>query len=284
MAWVDTHCHLQLDGRPPAELLARAPEVEWVVVPGVDAASSKDAIGLAERFPRKVLATAGLHPHDATRWPEEASVITELASEVAAIGETGLDFYRDLSPRHDQEQSFREQLALALDLGKPVVVHCRDAFSAVHRIVEETGAGPLAVLHCWTGGPKWTRRFLDLGVTFSIDDFGTGYSSLTYLKKLPVTGMKIDKSFVQHMEQDRDNAIIVRSMIDLGHNLGLKVIAEGVETHASKEMLRQFRCDLGQGYYFSRPVSANEATKVLTASTCVPVQTLLPTAPLRRAK
>ena len=108
------------------------------------------------------------------------------------------------------------------------------------------------------------KRIRDLGVNFSIDDFGTGYSSLAYLKKLPVTGMKIDKSFVQNMEQDRDNAIIVRSIVDLGHNLGLKVIAEGVETYEAKEMLTAFGCDVGQGYYFSRPIPASQATKLLT--------------------
>ncbi|HET8562835.1 MAG TPA: phosphodiesterase [Candidatus Binatia bacterium] len=108
--------------------------------------------------------------------------------------------------------------------------------------------------------PKRAMRTLtlirDLGVQFTIDDFGTGYSSLAHLKKLPVAGMKIDKSFVQNMELDRDNAVIVRSIIDLGHNLGLKVVAEGVETREAKEMLTEFACDEAQGYYFSPPVSA----------------------------
>jgi TatD DNase family protein len=86
---------------------------------------------------------------------------------VSALGETGLDFYRELAPREAQETSFREQIAIALDLDKPVIVHCRDAFADVHRIIEDTGAGPRAILHCWTGGTRWTKRFLDLGVTFS---------------------------------------------------------------------------------------------------------------------
>lgn len=167
MSWVDTHCHLQLDGRVPAELLERAPHVDWVVAPGVDAESSAASLSLAREFPGRVLATAGLHPHDASQWPEQRATIEGLAPNVAAIGETGLDFYRDLAPAYAQERSFRDQIVIALDLGKPIIVHCRDAFSAVHRIVEETGAGPQTVLHCWTGGTKWTRRFLDLGVTFS---------------------------------------------------------------------------------------------------------------------
>lgn len=167
MSWVDTHCHLQLDERPAMALLDRAPDVDWVVVPGVDVVSSLAALALAEELDGRVLATAGLHPHDAGSWPAECEVIGELGGKAAAIGETGLDFYRDLSPRDAQVASFRGQIELALGLGKPVIVHCRDAFSDAHEIIEETGVGPQAVLHCWTGGRRWTRRFLDLGVTFS---------------------------------------------------------------------------------------------------------------------
>lgn len=167
MTWVDTHCHLQLDERAPAEMLSRADDVDWVVVPGVDAASSADSIRMADEFPDRVVATAGLHPHDASLWPEQSRAIEEMASTVAAIGETGLDFYRTLSPREDQVVSFRAQLDLASASGLPIIVHCRDAFADVHNLLESTGEGERAVLHCWTGGRKWTRRFLELGVTFS---------------------------------------------------------------------------------------------------------------------
>lgn len=167
MAWVDTHCHLQLDDRDPDELLARAPQVDWVLVPGIDAASSAAAARLSHRLGERVSWSAGLHPHDAARWPEESSAITELAAGAHAVGETGLDFYRDLSPRPRQEEAFRAQLRLAVELGKPAIVHCRDAFAAVHAALEETGAGPNSVLHCWTGGRRWARRFLELGVMFS---------------------------------------------------------------------------------------------------------------------
>jgi TatD DNase family protein len=167
MTCVDTHCHLQLDGRPPTDLLRRAPDVDWVVAPGVDAESSRASIALAEVHPGRVLATAGLHPHDASAWPEERLAIEDLAPQVAAIGETGLDFYRELSTRAEQEASFRDQIELAIALRKTVIVHCRDAFADVHRVIDETGVGSQTVLHCWTGGSRWTKRFLDLGVTFS---------------------------------------------------------------------------------------------------------------------
>jgi TatD DNase family protein len=167
MSWVDTHCHLQLDGRPPAELLERARDVAWLVAPGVDLDSSMASLELARSFPGRVLATAGLHPHDAEEWEEQGQAIADLAGSVSAVGETGLDYYREMSSRTDQEHSFRQQIAIALELDKPIIVHCRDAFSDVHRVVEGTGIGPRTILHCWTGGTRWTKRFLDLGVTFS---------------------------------------------------------------------------------------------------------------------
>jgi TatD DNase family protein len=167
MTWVDTHCHLQLDERPAEALIDRAREVDWMVVPGIDLESSLAAQRLAAAYPGRLEWSAGLHPHDASRWPEEAQGITSLAESAAAIGETGLDYYRELSSRDDQRRSFRDQLELGTRLRKPVIVHCRDAFSDVHELIEQTGAGDLAVLHCWTGGRKWTRRFLELGVVFS---------------------------------------------------------------------------------------------------------------------
>jgi TatD DNase family protein len=167
MGWVDSHCHLQLDGRPPAELLGRADAVDWLVVPGVDAESSDAARRVAEDHPGRVRWTAGLHPHQAEEWPDESDRIAALARDAHAIGETGLDYYRMLSPKEAQHEAFRSQIELATELDLPIVVHCRDAFSDTYEFLERAGAGPRAVLHCWTGGPRWSRRFLDLGVTFS---------------------------------------------------------------------------------------------------------------------
>jgi EAL domain-containing protein (putative c-di-GMP-specific phosphodiesterase class I)/GGDEF domain-containing protein len=111
------------------------------------------------------------------------------------------------------------------------------------------------------------NQIRQLGVRFAIDDFGTGYSSFAYLTKLPVACIKIDKSFVQNIETDRDSSVIVKSIIDLGHNLGLKVVAEGVETATARKMLTAFQCDEGQGYYFCRPVPADAMTKFLLQPT-----------------
>jgi diguanylate cyclase (GGDEF)-like protein len=97
-----------------------------------------------------------------------------------------------------------------------------------------------------------------MGVDLSIDDFGTGYSSLAYLKRLPVDELKIDKSFVMNMERDIDDAKIVRSTIDLGHNMGLRVVAEGIESEAVWQILARMGCDQGQGYFMSRPIAADQ--------------------------
>lgn len=98
----------------------------------------------------------------------------------------------------------------------------------------------------------------DLGVDLSIDDFGTGYSSLAYLKRLPVDELKIDKSFVMNMEKDADDSSIVLSTIDLGHNMGLRVVAEGIESRAVWDLLAKMGCDQGQGYFMSRPMPAED--------------------------
>jgi diguanylate cyclase (GGDEF)-like protein len=101
-------------------------------------------------------------------------------------------------------------------------------------------------------------RLSKMGVRLSIDDFGTGYSSLAYLQELPVDAIKIDKSFVMEMHQDAGNATIVQSTVDLGHNLGLEVVAEGVETVESYNTLARLGCDYAQGYFLSKPLSPDK--------------------------
>ena len=107
------------------------------------------------------------------------------------------------------------------------------------------------------------ERLSAIGLRLSVDDFGTGYSSLAHLKRLPVDVIKIDKSFVIDMPHDASDAAIVRSTIELGHNLGLVVVAEGVESHDAWRRLEELGCDLAQGYHVSRPLPADAMTRLL---------------------
>ena len=138
-----------------------------MVVPGIDLASSRASVELAGTHPERLRPTAGLHPHDAAAWPEQSTGIVDLLPHVAAVGETGLDFYRDLSPRAVQIDSFRDHIELARDHELPLIVHCRDAFADVYELLADADLEQRAVLHCWTGGTRWTKRFAELGVTFS---------------------------------------------------------------------------------------------------------------------
>ena len=102
------------------------------------------------------------------------------------------------------------------------------------------------------------KKLNDMGLQIAIDDFGTGYSSMAYLQKLLVAKIKIDKSFVIEMDKNQNDDVIVRSTIDLGHNLGLKVVAEGVESQESWDRLKEMGCDSAQGYFMSRPIPADQ--------------------------
>lgn len=162
-----------------------------------------------------------------------------------------------------------EQMQLPLTIS--VNISSRDLMNAdmpkqIAGLMDKYGASPhwlcLEITEtAIMGDPKRALGILEelhrMGLDLSVDDFGTGYSSLAYLKKLPVSELKIDKSFVLHMADDKDDATIVRSTIDLGHNMGLVVVAEGIETRATWDMLQAMGCDLAQGYYISRPMDAD---------------------------
>ncbi|MEX0342679.1 MAG: EAL domain-containing protein [Erythrobacter sp.] len=109
-------------------------------------------------------------------------------------------------------------------------------------------------------------RFRELGVLISMDDYGTGQSTLSYLQKLPLSELKIDRAFVQNVHTDRSDAIMVRSTIQLAHSLGLRVVCEGIEDEACLDFLRQEGCDYAQGYFISRPLSASDLEAKLQPS------------------
>jgi EAL domain-containing protein (putative c-di-GMP-specific phosphodiesterase class I)/GGDEF domain-containing protein len=109
----------------------------------------------------------------------------------------------------------------------------------------------------------------EMGFHIAIDDFGTGYSNLAYLKKLPASELKIDKAFILNLESDKENQMLVQTAIQMAHNLGLKVVAEGVESEHTKEILEKMGCDICQGYHFSRPLSAQHFNKLFEENSAV---------------
>jgi diguanylate cyclase len=148
----------------------------------------------------------------------------------------------------------------------------RDFAEVVERIVIESGLEPAlleleltesAVMRDPQASIQALQRLTDLGIAVSLDDFGTGYSSLSHLRRLPLTKLKIDRSFIQDLQTDPGCEQIVRAIVSLGHNLHLKVIAEGVETAEQLQFLREAGCDKYQGYYCSPPVPAEEFARLV---------------------
>lgn len=171
------------------------------------------------------------------------------------------------------------------DLGlKPFVVsvnvsarqfHQDDLVRTISEVLSETGLEPKyleieltesAVMHDAEQFVATLNELNDLGVQIAIDDFGTGYSSLSYLKRFPVDRLKVDRSFVQDIATDTDDAAIVRAIIALGHNLGLRVVAEGVETEQQLQFLRENHCDEMQGYLYGHPLDAIAFAATLEAA------------------
>ena len=153
----------------------------------------------------------------------------------------------NLSGRQLREPNLAQVVAAVLAAtGLPASRLCLEVTESV--LLEEGEDAAIALLH----------QLREVGVTLAVDDFGTGYSSLSILRRLPVQVLKIDRSFVSELPGDEDAGTIVWAVVRLGHNLGLRVLAEGIETDAQLAALRHFDCDEGQGYLFSRPVPATE--------------------------
>jgi EAL domain-containing protein (putative c-di-GMP-specific phosphodiesterase class I) len=142
----------------------------------------------------------------------------------------------------------------------------------VERVLRETGIPPghleleltESVIMANAEQTATTLRALrDLGVGLAVDDFGTGYSSLAYLKRLPLTSLKIDKEFIDDLGEDTDDAAITSTIITMAHSLGLNVVAEGVEEASQMQFLRDHACDEIQGYWLAKPLEAEACARFL---------------------
>jgi EAL domain-containing protein (putative c-di-GMP-specific phosphodiesterase class I) len=192
-----------------------------------------------------------------TAWVLETAI-----AQSRAWSEKGIDVRiavnlsaRDLMNRHLPDM-------IAVLLAKHGVGHERLILEITESAIMEDPVHAVGVLKALNG----------MGLTLSIDDYGTGYSSLAYLKSLPVQEIKIDKSFVLKLASSPGDEILVRSTIDLGHNLGLKVTAEGIEDAASMAILDAYGCETGQGYFISKPLPAAEFETFYNTSRWSPVR------------
>ena len=191
-----------------------------------------------------------------TRW-----VLARAILQCAALHKAGvmISMAVNFSARNLHDKQLADELANLLD---------QAGLKPEYLVLEITES---AVMADPAFGLQILNQFDKMGVTLAIDDFGTGYSSLAYLSQLPMNEIKIDKSFVLNMMQDSQAAVIVKSIIELGHNLGLKVVAEGVETREVWDRLTQWGCDTAQGYYMSRPLPEDQLMQWLTESAWTPL-------------
>jgi len=171
-SWFDSHCHLHLcEEKAGIEDLvagARSAGVVGLLTVGIDAASSRRSLEIAERF--AVFASVGVHPNSAQEWNSDTSAeIARLLEDerVVAVGETGLDFYRDSCPPNVQRSAFADHIGLAQSTGKALVIHTRDSLDAALDVLAGAGAPDRLVFHCWSGDVEQLGRALDLGAHVS---------------------------------------------------------------------------------------------------------------------
>jgi TatD DNase family protein len=197
MGWTDNHCHLPDDPDALGAVLAAAAEagVERFIDVGTDAASSEAAYRRALAQPGRVWATAGVHPHDAKDGGLDAVEALLAHPEVVGVGECGLDYHYDHSPRDVQREVFATQIALAQRTGKTLVIHTRNAWDDTFAILAGAGVPPRTVFHCFTGGPAEAERCLALGAYLSISGIVT-YPSAPELREA-ATRCPLDRLLVE---------------------------------------------------------------------------------------
>lgn len=209
------------------------------------------------------------HPQEGLIWPADFIKLAEANGSIAALGgwalrtacseaarwgPTGISVSVNLSTRQLSDGDLYEVVAEALS---------HSGLSPARLVLEVTET---TIMDDIDQAVSVLNRLKTLGVSLAVDDFGTGYSSLVYLQRLPVDELKVDRSFVDSLPDDAQNAAIVSSVISMAQAVGLKVVAEGVETGAQRDALLALHCDLGQGFLWGRPLPTGEATAFFTAA------------------
>jgi diguanylate cyclase (GGDEF)-like protein/PAS domain S-box-containing protein len=211
------------------------------------------------------------HPERGLISPLDFIPIAEETGQIIGIGEWALfEACRQMREWHEKFPQ-ASPIFMSVNLSAKQFNHMM-LIAQVDDVLRRTGLNPRqlkleitegAVMDNIDAATEMLRQLRDLGVQLAIDDFGTGYSSLSYLHRFPIDTLKIDRSFVTRMANNAENVEIVRTIVMLAQVLGMDVVAEGVETREQLKLLRDLRCEYGQGYYFSRPSSASDAEKII---------------------
>ena|GEM_PF-126273 len=211
------------------------------------------------------------HPERGLISPLDFIPIAEETGQIIAIGEWALYEACRQMKRWEKEYGSASPLFISVNLS------CKQfnnqmLLEQVGNVLNKTGISPRrlkleitesAVMENIDSATEMLGQLRDLGVQLAIDDFGTGYSSLSYLHRFPIDTLKIDRSFVTRMADNAENVEIVRTIVMLAQVLGMDVVAEGVETKEQLKILRDLKCEYGQGYYFSRPTNTSDAEKII---------------------
>ena len=197
---------------------------------------------------------------------EETGLIFQIGSQVLE------EACRQAQEWHEQHPNADAPLRMSVNISARQLQRPDELVREVVRVLEETRLAPdrlvLEITESMLMGDAEYNvdvlgKLKDLGIRIAVDDFGTGYSNLAYLKRFPVDLLKVDKSFVDGLEDDSDDSAIVKAIIDLARAMGMRTVAEGIETTGQASQLRDLECELGQGYYFSEPLPAAEASALL---------------------
>ena len=211
------------------------------------------------------------HPERGLVSPLDFIPIAEETGQIIQLGEWALE--EACRQMHEWQEKYPQAspFFMSVNLSAKQFNHTL-LMAQVDNVLRKTGLNPRqlkleitegAVMENIDTATEMLRHLRDLGVQLAIDDFGTGYSSLSYLHRFPIDTLKIDRSFVTRMASNAENVEIVRTIIMLAQVLGMDVVAEGVETKDQLKLLRDLKCEYGQGYYFSRPSSPADAEKII---------------------
>jgi diguanylate cyclase (GGDEF)-like protein/PAS domain S-box-containing protein len=217
-----------------------------------------------------------MHPE---RGPIPPGAFLSIAEETGLIFQIGSlvleEACRQAKEWHEQHPETDAPLKMSVNISARQLQRPDELVREVVRVLEETRLAPgslvLEITESMLMGDAENNvdvlgKLKDLGIGIAVDDFGTGYSNLGYLKRFPVDVLKVDKSFVDGLEDNPDDTAIARAIVDLARALGMQTVAEGIETTGQAGQLRDLECELGQGYYFSEPLPAAEASALLVTS------------------